>query len=182
MIKHFIGIDPGKNGAIVWLEPAKDNNVTTYTFPRIGKELDYQGLSNLISLHCSENSHVVLEKVHAIFGSAAGATFSFGHICGFIEGILVSNKQAFTMVQPKAWQKEIWEGIPEIRKPAIKVEKGKRKGQMRKGSVDTKAMSLMAAKRLFPNVSLLATERCTTPHDGIADALLMAEYCRRRFK
>jgi Holliday junction resolvasome RuvABC endonuclease subunit len=32
----------------------------------------------------------------------------------------------------------------------------------------------------FPRTSLLATSRCTTPHDGIADALCLAEYARRK--
>ena len=50
-----------------------------------------------------------------------------------------------------------------------------------KTKVDTKAMALMAAKRLFPKVNLIMTERSTTPHDGLVDALLMAEYARRKF-
>ena len=33
---------------------------------------------------------------------------------------------------------------------------------------------------LFPDVSLLATPRCKKPHDGMAEALLMAEYARRK--
>jgi hypothetical protein len=35
-------------------------------------------------------------------------------------------------------------------------------------------------RRLFPGVSLRATPRCTTDHDGMAEALLIAEYARRK--
>jgi len=34
---------------------------------------------------------------------------------------------------------------------------------------------------LFPKVNLLMTERSSVPHDGLVDALLMAEYARRKF-
>jgi hypothetical protein len=43
-----------------------------------------------------------------------------------------------------------------------------------------KNKSIEVAQRMFPDVSLMRTERCTKPHDGIAEALLMAEYGRRR--
>jgi hypothetical protein len=45
---------------------------------------------------------------------------------------------------------------------------------------DTKQRSVIAAQRLFPNVSLLPTPRCKKPSDGIADALLIAEWGRRK--
>jgi hypothetical protein len=44
------------------------------------------------------------------------------------------------------------------------------------GKRDCKKMSELAAKRLFPNVDLRATERCKISHDGIVDALLIAYY------
>lgn len=50
-----------------------------------------------------------------------------------------------------------------------------------KVKVDTKATSLLAAKRLFPNETFLATARSKVPHDGIVDAVLIGEYCKRHF-
>ena len=44
---------------------------------------------------------------------------------------------------------------------------------------DPKARSIEAARRLWPGQSLLRTPRCTTPDDGIAEALLLAEFGRR---
>ena len=82
-----------------------------------------------------------------------------------------------TFVQPKKWQ-SIWEGVPIQKVPTGK--KNKKGEPMYK--TDTKATSLLAVQRLFPNIDLRASERCKIPHDGIVDALLMAEYCRRNFK
>jgi hypothetical protein len=73
---------------------------------------------------------------------------------------------SWEFVQPKKWQKEIFEGMNEI-----KNTKGKR---------DTKKMALMACQRMYPDVDLTPTERAKKPHDGIVDALLIAEYLRRR--
>ena len=175
-----IGIDPGKTGAIAAIG---NTSVEKYTTPLVGKEFDLSAFEVLLLQYKGDpNVHVCIEDVHAVFGSAAGATFSFGFVCGAIQGIVSALRIPFTLVQPKMWQKEMYQGIPEIRKPDIKIKKGKRVGQSMKGKRDTKAMSLLAAKRLFPNVDLRASERCRIPHDGIVDALLLAEYCRRKFK
>lgn len=40
--------------------------------------------------------------------------------------------------------------------------------------------SFEVCRKLFPDVSLLPTSRCKKSHDGMAEALLMAEYARRR--
>jgi hypothetical protein len=34
---------------------------------------------------------------------------------------------------------------------------------------------------LFPKVNLLMNEKSSVPHDGLVDALLIAEYARRKF-
>ena len=43
-----------------------------------------------------------------------------------------------------------------------------------------KSQSIAVCKRLFPNVSLLPKDRCKKESDGIGEALLMAEYARRK--
>jgi len=49
-----------------------------------------------------------------------------------------------------------------------------------KSTRDTKAMALVAAKRLFPGRDFKLTDRSTKPHDGMVDALLMSEYGKRK--
>jgi hypothetical protein len=72
----------------------------------------------------------------------------------------------------------MFQGIPEMRLPS----KMNKKGVMVNGKIDTKSTSILAAKRLFPKFSLAISERASKPQDGVSDALLMAEYCRRNFK
>ena len=173
-----IGIDPGKNGAIVTLEGP--HIVFKGVTPLIGNELDMHGLSELIRSQTGEDCHVFVEKVHAIHGSSAGATFTFGGVYYAVQAILCTLHQPFTLVQPKEWQKVMYQGIPEIRKAPIVIKKGKRSGQTIKGRVDTKAMSLLAAKRLYPSEDLRKNERSRIEHDGIVDALLIAAYGQRK--
>lgn len=173
-----IGIDPGKEGVIVSLEVVDGEilKIEKKLIPKLPGTniIDDQALNQIfIDIKKNMLHHIVLEDVHAIYGSAASATFSFGDVCGLIRGLIVAHELAYTKVQPKVWQKEMFQGIPEIRKP------NKKNGQ--RGNLDTKPMSIMAAKRLFPGVSLLRTERSKKDSDGISDALLMAEYSRRKF-
>ena len=44
---------------------------------------------------------------------------------------------------------------------------------------DTKGAALTVAKRIWPDESWLASDRCKAPHDGAVDAALIAEYGRR---
>lgn len=44
---------------------------------------------------------------------------------------------------------------------------------------DTKQRAFVLAKELWPEEKWLATTRCKTPHDGMIDAALIAEYARR---
>ncbi len=47
------------------------------------------------------------------------------------------------------------------------------------GKGDTKKVALQMAKSLYPSFNLKATERCTTPHSGIVDALLIGTWANR---
>jgi len=170
VVANYMGIDPGKSGFITIISGEE------YFFspiPLIGKYLDVHELNEILAqISKLPNLHCVMEDVHAKFGSSAKATFSFGFICGVTEALIMSNKIPLTKIQPKEWQKEIWKGIP-IQKKASSTGKTMVN--------DTKLMSLMAAKRLFPDVDLKANNRCKIPHDGKVDSLLIAEFCRRKY-
>jgi hypothetical protein len=176
-MKIRIAIDPGKQGAIVI---QKENEpIIAHKMPLIQTEYDVSALKNIfVSFQSSiSDIKVVLEDVHAIFGASAGSTFAFGFGLGLLEGVLASYEISYIKVAPKEWQKLCFQGIPEIRKPAT--EKQKLAGK--KGNIDTKAMALLAAKRLYPSHKLTFGERATKPHDGLVDALLMNHYCTTKF-
>jgi hypothetical protein len=162
------GIDPGLTGGIAILD---GKSLFRRPMPLAGGLIDIQQISDLFTEHSGDLEHVFFEDVHALFNSSAGATFSFGHGVGLIEGCLVAKRVPYTKVAPKAWQKEMFQGVPMV----TKTVKGKKK-------VDCKAMALVAAKRLFPMDSFLATERSTKPHEGMIDAALIASYGQRKLK
>lgn len=176
MSRIHIGIDPGKKGALVELVDGKIGNM--FVTPLISKEYDEAGMRAIIEkykvlLNNGEDVHIVLENVHSLGGVSAASNASLMDNAGFWRGLLVAYKIPFTRVSPKEWQKEVWTGI----KPIYKTKKT----ETSKKQIDTKAMSLIAAQRLFPTANLLKSNRCIKPDEGFVDALLMAEYCRRKF-
>lgn len=98
-----------------------------------------------------------VEKVGAMPHQGVTSMFSFGHSFGFILGVLTAFGIPYQLVPPRKWKAEY--GLLNTQKQA---------------SVDV-------AKRLFPEVSFLPTERCRKESDGMSDAVLMAEYARRKF-
>lgn len=174
MEKTFVGIDPGSIGFITAMFP--DGKKEFYSID----ENDDLSLGRILK-DIKERSWeitVVLEDVHAIFGSAANSTFTFGEIKGLLKGLLIANEIPYTLVQPKTWQQEIW-----INQDMIVNYKTitKSDGTIQKRKVvDTKSTSINAARRLFPNIDLRKNERCKKIDDNKVDSLLMAEYARRK--
>lgn len=174
--KIYIGIDPGKSGFITYFLSGEE--IKYFPIPLIGKKIvDIKALDDFFKTLKALDQHYgmycIIEDVHAMFGSSAKATFSFGHIVGVLEALIISNEIPFTKVAPKKWQKEMWEGIPMIHKPS---STGKTL------VTDTKAMSEVAAKRIFPNEDLRKTNRSSKSDDNKVDSLLICEYCKRNFK
>jgi hypothetical protein len=171
-MKIRIGIDPGKSGYItIWKE---NEGFSFLSMPIIGKEVDLHSLVKQFvkTIPSCGDIHCVLEDVHGIFGSSTKATFSFGGIAKAMEMMLICFDIPYTKVQPKAWQKQMWQGVANQKKPS---STGKTMVN------DTKSMSEVAARRLFPTVDLRDTPRCKKAHDGKVDSLLICEYCKRNF-
>lgn len=96
-----------------------------------------------------------LEKVGARPGQGVVSMFNFGQSVGYIKGVLEAFKIPYQEITPQKWKKEF-------------------------GLNSEKEASVEVCRKLFPEVSLLATPRCKKPHDGMSEALLMAEYARRK--
>ncbi len=97
-----------------------------------------------------------LEKVGAMPGQGVTSMFNFGKSVGYIKGVLEACGIPYQEVTPKKW-----------------------KGEFSLNS--NKAASAEVCNRLFPDINLLPTPKHKKPHDGMAEALLMAEYARRKF-
>ena len=169
--KIYLGIDPGGKGFISAITDGgyKFYSISDLNALEINKVLGtLKGRGNVVA---------VMEEVHAIFGSAAKATFSFGEIFGLLKGLLIANTIPYHLIPPKTWQKEIWTNPDMVVAYKQVVVKGK--ATTRK-EVNTKATSLNAALRLFPDVDFRKTARCKKPDDNKVDSLLIAEYGRRK--
>lgn len=167
MSKIYIGIDIGKHGAIATIFP--DGKIVIEKMPMIKTELDYASIPQALN-RMGHSSHVVFEKLGVIFGSSKQTAFSMGEQSGAVEMSCICQNIPYTKVRAVDWQKQMFQGIDQITKPSSTGKK-----QVR----DTKAMALMAVKRIFPELKLTFGDRATVPHDGLIDAILMAEYARR---
>lgn len=167
MSKFFIGIDVGKKGGIVVLDHS--GKIVKMDVMPIGAddELCPESLLDMISPY-SEECHCILERLHAMPLFGAKGNFNFGGQYFTVKTIMKLTKTPYTEVLARIWQKELFQGIPSIEKSD--------------GKLDTKKMALVSAQRLFPGANFLATSRSKKDHEGIVDALLIAEYGRRNFK
>jgi hypothetical protein len=163
MEKQYIGFDPGKTGHGVMIQ---GNQVTKFRFPVIGKEYDLQGMLDIFSNFDKTNCHVVIEDVKALQKPFQAGNWSLSRGKTILEVACMCYGLPHTLVHSKTWQKEIWQGVPQMKKD---------------GATDTKNMTLVAIKRLFPEMDLRVSERATKPDEGVVDALALAEYCRRKF-
>lgn len=170
--KCYIGIDPGAKG---FISVQKNGEYSFYSI----EDNDLYQLSEIMANIRSSNSDLVcvIEDVHSLYGSSAKSTFNFGFNKGYLVGLLAANKIPYVLVQPKTWQKEMWTNadmVVNYKKVIVKGKENTRK------EVDTKATSINAAKRLFPNIDFRKTERCKKLDDNKVDATLMSEYARRK--
>jgi hypothetical protein len=146
----FIGIDPGASGGIALLD-AKGLVVWVVKMP----DTD-QDLLGMLTKWPAEGwmARAVVERVHGGIGrQGASGMFNYGRNYGAVLMALAAGQVPFDTVPPQRWQKLLGVTYP---KGATQTER--------------KNISKRRAQQLFP--------RITVTH-AIADALLLADYCRR---
>ena len=151
MYMIYIGIDPGKSGAFATIN--SETNEVISMFWDDAKFISLMKDYKNKSLNCI----ACLESVHAQPNNGKKQAFDFGHSLGFIEGVLQSFDIPYQLISPMKWKKEF---------NLIKQDK---------------SMSIKICKQLYPTISLKKTDRCTKYSDGMAEALLMATYAKRKF-
>ena len=148
----YIGIDQGKNGGIAYIQQVDISEINIYKTSIFDESVLIKFLKNFNPDSCI----CYLEQVHAMPKQGVSSTFNFGMNFGFIQGVLKAYGIPYELVTPQKWKKEF-------------------------SCTSDKNTSIEVCKRLFPNVNLKATERCKKDHDGMAEALLIAEYGRRHY-
>lgn len=172
MSKIYIGVDPGADGFVSVLSEDSGYEFLPIDGTPVQEVSDFFGKFRL------RNAVAVLEDVHAVFGSSAKGTFNFGFSKGMLLALLVAHRIPYALVAPKDWQNEVW--VNADKEYASQKQKCKDGGEKTVRKVDTKATSINAARRLFPTVDFRKSDKAKKPHDGKVDALLMAEYARRK--
>lgn len=147
----YVGIDPGKtSGAMAVIHPGGRVELALHTGP-----LCYRGA--IEALAARGPLVVAVERLFARPGrmSSAKANFELGRCCGELETMLAMLGVGFQGVTPQRWQREF-------------------------GVSGDKEAHVAIARQLFPGVDLRRSEKCRKDFDGFADALLIAEFARRR--
>jgi len=160
-MKIIIGIDVGLDGGIATLlDTGSEIRARAIAMPTItnGTKRRYDMTAIRKLIFDTYPNLVAIEKQQAMPKQGGVSMFSLGEGFGILTGIVTGLGFAMMHVPPKVWQKEAHCGI---------------------SGDSTKAKSIIAAQNLFPDLSLLATPKCTKPHDGMADALLLAWWALR---
>lgn len=169
----FISIDPGLKGALVLFsdqglvlayKPMPVSKIETKT------QQDNVKLAELLKNWKAKYSPIeaVIEEP-LVFHNKKGI-YSVGTALrnvGRIEGILISLHLTVHTVTPKQWQSFY---------PPIEPLESLKNWKLD----ETKQQSLSYASNLFPQVSLLTSNRARKPSDGIADALLIGNFWAKR--
>lgn len=170
-----IGIDPGKKGAIAVLSLQGVLEVRPMPLVAGGKksrdEYDIRSIVEHMKGYRTDCRLVTIERSQPLSmipnpkGRPGADPFRPGSIAQFNRGVqrgfewlLTALEIPFQLVPPRSWMKVMHAGTP---------------------GTDTKQRSIIAAQQLFPDVDLRRSPRCRKADDGIAEALLLAEFGRR---
>jgi hypothetical protein len=184
-ITLYAGVDPGLAGAIAVLTgDGRVRDVVPMPVVKAGAggklRYDVAMIRDLIAVWRHEGVFVTVEAIgpmpskvkrrgKPIPGSLAPPPMVDvelgGSLANFYRGMtwawewmLVALGVPHEFVPPKTWQKPMHMGTP---------------------AASTKERSILAARRVFPGQDLRRSPRARNDHDGIAEALLLAEFGRR---
>jgi len=151
-----VGIDPGREGGIVALNK-NGEPILKEIMPKDPLQL-HDMLKDFKDLR--EPTLIFLEEAHPRPGNGIKSTFSFGYHNGQLDVCLRFLGIPYELVSPHVWAKSMHAGC---------------RGET------TKQKSQQAVERLFPGISLpRSTARALKMHEGVMEALLIAEYGRRK--
>lgn len=158
----ILGIDNGLDGGLVIIDDEHEDKILmkeimpTIIVKKSKREYDAPMIKSLINYRNVD--HAFIEKAQAMPGQGTVSMFMTGYGYGMIRGIISAMGIPYTLVHPKTWQKEMFRDLPKT---------------------DTKSMSVIVCKRLWPKADWRASERCRKSHTGLCDAAMISEYGRR---
>jgi hypothetical protein len=158
----YIGIDNGITGGLVALSDRPGPPIAMIKTPskrwRRRNEIDirsiHRWISDVTSGNLSNAFYTVEEPNNSRNASTAySVASSFHSLRGFFDAKFLD----FDRITPQSWQKRML-------------------GKFETGQ--SKKAALAKARELWPDEKWLASPRCSTPHEGMIDAALIAEFSR----
>lgn len=146
----YIGIDPGKEGAIVRLGGAGD---AAWLLPYDDAGLSGRELARMVREDlCGWNPYVILERAQSFPGQGIASAFRYGRDYGVIVGVLDALGVPYRTVPPGVWHRAVVGGsgddpkararaVVEARLPGLDLRPGKRR-KAHEGIVDAACLAL----------------------------------------
>lgn len=151
-----LAIDPGQQGAFVWLEGDFFEWAVMPLKADGSKDVDFEKVRALMN---RRSARVFLERAHAGAMGTTGA-FNYGRAFAALEIAILLSNFPVTYVEPAKWAKVMHDGISKDLKP--------------------KAKSTIAVERLFKKFhDQIPKNKNGKMHEGVMDALLLAGYGER---
>ena len=148
----FIGIDPGKAGAIAAID-TRNTILLLEDYP--GDEYACARLVKDFMSVVATSAKAAIERAQSMPQQGVRSMFTYGDNFGVWKGVMCMAEIPYMLPTPQQWQKGV-------------ISKAK-----------DKKPALAAAQRLFPTADLVGPRGGAK--DGRADALLIADWCRRQF-
>ena len=141
------GIDPGLKGGVAWIHGGSG---TAREMPLKGGVLDIREVTSW--LQDPEHSVVYIERQQSMPQQGVASTFTIGVNYGMLLGALTALSVPYVEVRPRAWKDKILAGTTKDKDAAI-----------------------LHVQNRWPGVDM-CPGRKRKPHDGIADAVCIAEF------
>lgn len=157
----WIGIDPGSSGGFAFIS---GEDVEAFVTPlhdkedrkKFGNPIDWMSVYRGLRNWKKSGTKAVVEQAQAMPGNGVSSMFKYGASFGGILTVLQSLSIPYTLVRPSVWKRSLL-------------------GQAEEGEAK-KARAIAYCQERWPHFPLRRTARCTTEHDGLADALCLAAW------
>ncbi len=143
----YIGVDPGSKGGVAIMDG--DSGGLIWMAPFSDKNII--AAASYVSQNYKDKSICTIEKVWALPHEGATSSFNFGQNYGYEQGVFTAYQIPIQLIAPITW------------KSYYKLSHDKQQ-------------SIDLAEKLFPGINLYRTPKCKKKHDGMAEALLIANY------
>lgn len=174
----IMAVDPGLKGGIAWGNlDGKEIRTAPMPLNAEGEVDPRELLAILMGVDFLQPpDHIYIEVASAMPGDGRGSAFSFGYNTGLVVAAAHAAilSQYVHHIRPSTWQMDILatidqaraEGVVKARYPGYRCPKNK-------------VRQVALCCELFPDVSLVPQGK-RHPQDGLADALMVYEFARRR--